>query len=235
MVLLDALGTLLELAPPGPLLVRELALRGVTVAPDRAQAALRVEIAFYRAGHHRADGPAALAELRRDCAQVLQRELGAPAARARPADVEAALLAALRFVALPDAAPALAALRAGGARLVVASNWDVSLHEALAATGLASLVDAAISSAEAGAAKPDPALLHRALALVDGRAEDAWMVGDDPDTDVPAARAAGIRPVLVRREPPGDPGAPDTVPADVVRLGSLAGLPALVRYRRLGA
>ncbi len=47
-------------------------------------------------------------------------------------------------------------LRAAGARLVVVSNWDVSLHVALADTGLADLVDGAISSAELGAAKPDP-------------------------------------------------------------------------------
>ena len=52
------------------------------------------------------------------------------------------------------------ARRAGaraGLRLVVVSNWDVSLHEVLARTGLTPLLDGAVTSAEVGAAKPDPA------------------------------------------------------------------------------
>ena len=48
--------------------------------------------------------------------------------------------AAVRFVAYPDVAPALAELREGGAKLVVVSNWDVSLHPVLEQTGLAGLV-----------------------------------------------------------------------------------------------
>ena len=48
--------------------------------------------------------------------------------------------------------------------MVVVSNWDASLPAALAATGLAPLVDAVLTSAEVGAAKPDAAIFERALA-----------------------------------------------------------------------
>mgnify|MGYP003414681415 CR=1 FL=1 len=43
-----------------------------------------------------------------------------------------------------------ATLRARGLVLVVVSNWDHSLHERLAETALAPLLDAAVASAELG-------------------------------------------------------------------------------------
>jgi FMN phosphatase YigB (HAD superfamily) len=79
------------------------------------------------------------------------------------------------------------------------SNWDVSLHDALADAGLAALVDGALSSAEVGRAKPDPLIFERALRLADVAPEDAIHVGDSLEHDVAGARAAGIRPVLVTR------------------------------------
>ena len=43
------------------------------------------------------------------------------------------LLASLQFSVFADVRPALQAARARGLRLVVVSNWDVSLHEVLRA------------------------------------------------------------------------------------------------------
>jgi len=234
-VLLDALGTILELEPPGPHLVRELERRGTLISEDEARAAMLAEMAYYRAEHHRADGPDALARLRRECARVVLAHLGAVAAATAVEDVEAALLAAVRFAAYPDVAPALAELRADGVKIVVVSNWDVSLHLVLGQTGLAGLVDGAISSAEAGAAKPDPAIFARALALVGASAEEAVMAGDSVETDIAGARAAGIAAVLVARatgDGLGSFGAARAAPAGVPTLSSLAALPELVRYRR---
>jgi putative hydrolase of the HAD superfamily len=132
-----------------------------------------------------------------------------------------ALLAALAFSAYPDSAPALRALRAAGLRLVVVSNWDASLHERLAETGLAPLVDGAIASAQLGAAKPDGAIFARALALAGVDRAAAWHVGDSVAADVEGALAAGIRPVLIARDGSGAP--PDGVP--VIRgLDELPGL-----------
>jgi putative hydrolase of the HAD superfamily len=111
-------------------------------------------------------------------------------------------MASLRFFAYPDSAPALEALRAAGVRTVVVSNWDWSLHERLAETGLADLVDGALASAEVGSAKPDGGIFRSALELAGVAARDAWHVGDTPEADVAGARAAGLRPVLIVREGP---------------------------------
>ena len=217
-VFLDALGTLVALEPPAPRLVAELAARGVAISEEEADAALREEIAYYRAHHHEARDAASLGALRDRCAAVLQRHLPAPVP-----DVRGALLASLRFTAYPEVPEALRALRAAGLRLVVVSNWDVSLHEALATTGLAPLVDGALSSAEAGAAKPDPAIFARALAIAgpDLSAADAVHVGDEA-VDLDGARAAGIAPVLVDRR--GTATAPPGVPV----VADLSGLPPLI-------
>ena len=82
------------------------------------------------------------------------------------------------------------------------SNWDWSLHERLAETGLAELVDGALASAEIGSAKPDGAIFRAALELAGAAAHEAWHVGDTPEADVEGARAAGLRPVLIARDGP---------------------------------
>jgi putative hydrolase of the HAD superfamily len=219
-VTIDALGTLLELTPPAPRLRAGLRESfGLEVSDAEAERAMRREIGFYRAHLHLGRDQAGLDALRRRCAEVLRDSLAAP-----DLDLDAlteVLLGAIRFEPFPDAVPALRALRAAGLRLVAASNWDVSLHEQLERTGLRALLDGAVSSAEAGSAKPDPEILVRALAIAGVAPGDAWHVGDDLEADVGAARAAGLRPVLIDRE-----GGLDA-PAGVLRIASLAELPAL--------
>jgi putative hydrolase of the HAD superfamily len=221
-VSLDALGTLLDFEPPAPLLRAALRERlGVEVPEEAASAAIRDEIAYYRAHLHEGRDPDSLAELRRRSAEAMRPALGLDA----PSDVlTEALLDSLRFHAYTDAAPALRALRSGGASIVVVSNWDHSLHERLAETGLAPLVDGAVASAELGRAKPDRAIFEHALALAGARAADALHAGDRPEEDVGGALAAGLRAVLVARD--GARTAPPGVPV----IGSLAELPPLCGY-----
>jgi putative hydrolase of the HAD superfamily len=224
-VTLDALGTLLELLPPAPRLVDELAARGVEVSAAQASAALRAEIAYYRAHHDIARDGASLKLLRDRCTGVLHEALtaaGAPLGALEREDLRDAMLAALRFRAYPEVPGALRALRDAGHRLVVVSNWDVSLHDALRDCGLASLVDAAITSAEAGIAKPDPRIFAHALALIGGDAEGGLHVGDSLEFDVAGAIAAGLAPVLVAREE-----RPPEIPPGVSVVGSLSELAAL--------
>jgi putative hydrolase of the HAD superfamily len=221
-VLLDAMGTLLTFEPPAPHLRAELERRlGVDVGAAAAARAIRAEITYYRAHLHEGNDAAAVGALRVRCAEAMRPALPSPARDAPGETLTAALLAALRFVAYPDAAPALRRLRAAGARLVVVSNWDWSLHERLVETGLGELVDGALSSAEVGSAKPDGAIFARALGLAGVEASGAWHVGDSVEADVAGALAAGIAPVLLARD--GDvPAVPDGVP--VIR--SLDGLGA---------
>lgn len=225
MITLDALGTLVTLEDPVARLVAGLTARGATVGDAQAAAALAREIAFYRAHHDVAVDAASLARLRARCAEVLREALedaGAVVGDVAPAAMVEALLGALRFAPYPEVPRALAELRGAGHRLVVVSNWDVSLHEALRATGLDALVDGAISSAEAGVRKPSPAIFRRALELAGARGEDAGAalhVGDSLELDVAGARAAGLQAVLVARD-----GTPGAVPDGVAVLPSLDGL-----------
>jgi putative hydrolase of the HAD superfamily len=196
--LLDALGTLVELERPWPHLVAELRARGVSVGQDDAKRAMLAEMAYYKRNHDDAKDFAGLKDLRRRCAAIVQGELGT----ALPvADVEDAMLAAIRFRPYPEVPAVLGALRERGVARVVVSNWDVSLHDVLERTELRPLVDAVVTSAEFGAAKPDPAIFARALELAGGVAPaDAVHAGDDLEADVAGARAAGIAPVLVARD-----------------------------------
>lgn len=197
-VLLDALGTLVELERPWPHLVAELAARGVAgVSEADAERAMRAEIAYYRAHHDEAYDRATLADLRRRCAGIVAAELDLTLAAQ---DVEAALIGALRFRPYPEVPGVLRALRARGSALVVVSNWDVSLHAVLEHTGLSALVDGVITSAELGVAKPNPAIFHRALAVAGVEPHDAVHVGDTAELDVAGAGAAGIPALLVARD-----------------------------------
>ena len=224
---LDALGTLLALHPPAPLLAAGLRERGIEVGERQAAAAIVAEIAFYRAHHDTAADAPSLARLRARCTEVLRAALERAGvdgvAGLAPAELQDVLLGSLRFEPYAEVPEALGKLRAAGHRLVVVSNWDVSLHETLRATGLRELVDGAISSAEAGVSKPDPAIFGRARAIAGVEAAAGGLhAGDSVQYDVAGAIAAGLRPVLVVRA-----GRPPAVPEGVTIIRSLADLPGL--------
>jgi putative hydrolase of the HAD superfamily len=212
-IFLDALGTLVALAEPWPALTQLLREHhGVDVDEADARLALLAEMRHYRNHCARAADQASLAALRLECAQVVVDELGAPAAAIAPAELVPTLLAALRFAAFDDAAPALERWRAQGTLLVVVSNWDISLHDVLRTTGLQGLADAVITSAEVGHSKPDPAIFAAALERVGLRPEEAVHIGDSFEEDVLGARAAGIEGVLLARAGAG------LAPPDGVRV-----------------
>jgi len=194
-VLLDALGTLVELEPPWRYLAADLGIE----ADERLVAAVRAEMRYYREHSDEGRDAASLADLRGRCAEILSRELG------RDVSVER-MMAAIRFRAFPDAAPSLAELRAMGLRLVCVSNWDFSLPDVLARCGLSDHLDGVVTSAAVGARKPDPRIFEAALELAGCAAGDALHVGDTPEEDLEGARAAGIRALLIDRGDGGDIG-----------------------------
>ncbi|HYQ11874.1 MAG TPA: HAD family hydrolase [Solirubrobacterales bacterium] len=188
-VLLDALGTLVRLEPPWDHLDGE--------PSEPLERAFRAEMSYYREHSDEGRDPDSLAALRRRCAAILSAELG------REVAVEE-MMAAIRFRAYPDAAPALAELRALGVQLVCVSNWDYSLPDVLARVGLADELDGVLTSAAVGARKPDPRLFEAALEVAGCAADEALHVGDAPTEDVEGARAAGIRALLIDRDGGGD-------------------------------
>lgn len=209
-VLLDALGTLVVLEPPAPRLQRALAARcGVSVSEPEAERAIAAEISYYRAHMDEGRDPATLAALRRRCAEVLGEALPA-AARAGIGDTDAlvkALLESLQFSVFDEVPAELQLLRGRGVRLVVVSNWDVSLSGVLERLGLAPLLDGILTSAAVGSRKPAAAIFERALELAGFGPARALHVGDSVAEDVEGARAAGVEPVLMRRDgAPGPPG-----------------------------
>ncbi len=213
----DAMGTIVRLDDPVRRLQAALHRHlGLTVSGDRASLAMRAEMTHYRAICHRAIDAASLAAVRLECAGVIAARLsGVDAGGVLPC-----LTDAIVYRAYEDAAPTLDALRAAGLRIAVISNWDISLGDALRTSGLAAHIDAVVTSAQSGAAKPDARIFERALAELDARPHRVLHVGDDPVADVDGARGAHLHAVLLARNGRGAARKP--------RVATLLELPALL-------
>jgi putative hydrolase of the HAD superfamily len=188
-VTIDAYGTLVALCDPVPALAAALGARGVERTEPEVRTAFRAEVEYYVVRSHEGRDEATLALLRRDCAHVFLEAVGAPL---DAVEFAPSFVGALEFEELPGAADACRSLAAAGLRLAVVSNWDVGLHDHLAALGLTPLLDAVVTSAEAGAPKPEPQVFELALARLGATADRAVHVGD-ADGDAEGARVAGLR------------------------------------------
>jgi FMN phosphatase YigB (HAD superfamily) len=196
-LLLDAMGTLVRLEPPVPALVAALADAGFANDEAVVAAALRTEIAFYRANHLRGADRPGLAHLRSDCAAVFAGALTVAPPLPELAEI---LVSALRFAPFDDVVPLLTACRDLEIRTAVVSDWDCTLARHLADMGIAQLLDAVVVSAEVGAAKPDRRIFAAALEAVGVGPAAALHVGDDPRRDLEGAASAGVAGVLLDRD-----------------------------------
>jgi putative hydrolase of the HAD superfamily len=187
-VTVDGYGTLLQLRDPVPSLVESLAERGLARDPELVRTAFAAEVAYYRPEAVRGRDAASLAGLRRDCTGVFLRAAGA---ELDPESFVDAFIASIRFEAVPGAVETLESLRRRGIELAVVSNWDVGLGEHLERLGADRLFSAVVTSAAAGAAKPDPAAFRLALDRLGVEAGRALHVGDEPE-DEQGAAAAGM-------------------------------------------
>lgn len=214
----DAMGTLVRLDDPAPRLRESLWRRfGLDVPIGRCEAAMRAEMAHYRAHTREAVDPPALAGLRLECAWVLADVLalgpGGP-------ELLPALGDAISYRLFPDALYALDRLRDAGLRVAVLSNWDASLHDALARLRIADRFAAVVVSAEIRVEKPAPEAFAAVARELGSVAHRILHVGDDPERDVDGALAAGFHALLVQR---------DATPARRrPRVATLAELPALL-------
>src|SRR5438270_10453354 len=100
------------------------------------------------------------------------------------------------FELYEDAAPVLRQLNARGIRIGLISNSHRSLASFESHFELEGLIAASVSSSEHGLMKPHPSIFAAALQLLDVRAEEAVMVGDNLRQDVEGAIRAGMRCVL---------------------------------------
>lgn len=218
---LDAFGTILELMPPAPALVRELRAHwGIEISEAEAGKALAAEIGYYRAHHLEGRDEASLADLRRRCAGVLLENLPETVrGQLDAAEILPAMMASLQFRPYPDVPAALERFRDQGWAAIVISNWDVSLPAVLDRCGLAPQIDHVISSAAVGAAKPDPAPFRHGAELLGVDPATVVHIGDEPKLDIAGARAAGMCPVLIRRS--GDTATPDPEVPVITRLTDL--------------
>lgn len=172
-VTIDAFGTLLELRDPVESLARP--LPGFErSAIDRA---FKAEVDHYVPRAHEGRDPESLARLRAASTDVFNRELGSSL-------TPEAFIGALEFDYVEGAVEAVDRLRARGLALCVVSNWDISLHERLAGLGLP-----IVTSAEAGAPKPDPTVFLAALERLGVRPERTLHIGDGQNDAKGAARA----------------------------------------------
>ena len=187
-VTVDAMGTLVELDRPVERLADALRTRGQNRPAEQVAEAFRREVAFYL--EHKLDARDAkgLAELRRECAGVF---LAGAEAELDPADFSADFVGAMVFTPMEGAVAAVERLRSAGLALACVSDWDIGLEEQLAKIGVDDLFDSIVTSAEAGAPKPEPALFEAALGRLGVAPGRALHVGDG-DGDRAGASAAGM-------------------------------------------
>lgn len=234
-LIFDAYGTLVELDDFYTRLQRGFARRGLSLPlPDIRHAAQR-EMRHYIQHAQRARDETTRDALRLECAGVL-----AAGVRERghtldwpPAAVRQVLVEAIVFRAFPETPEVLAKLHARGVPMGVLSNWDFGLSDELEKLDLRRYFRFVLTSAQAGAEKPQRAFFERGLqnarreysALT---AAQCHYLGDHYEKDVLGARAAGLTPLWLVRDR-RDVASGDTHEADdgAPRLSSLRDLLAL--------
>jgi putative hydrolase of the HAD superfamily len=96
----------------------------------------------------------------------------------------------------PDTATTLDALKAHGKRLGVITNGGTDRQRGkLAALGLLGSFDVVLISEAEGVRKPSAEIFRRALRQCEVSAGESVFVGDHPETDINAARSAGLLPI----------------------------------------
>jgi putative hydrolase of the HAD superfamily len=94
--------------------------------------------------------------------------------------------------------------------LAIVSNFDSRLRMILEHLSISKYFRHVFLSSELGADKPDPLIYHRALGISGFAPNEVRHVGDDPERDWSAARAAGLDVFELKR--------PENSLCDLLRL-----------------
>jgi len=123
-----------------------------------------------------------------------------------------------RMGLFPGVGEALGRLRERGVALALVTNGDrrqqrrkIEQHD------LARFFDVIVIEGEFGAGKPEASVYRHALAGLDARPAEAWMVGDNLEWDVDAPQRLGLYGVWVDLHGHGLPGAAPVVPHRIIR------------------
>jgi putative hydrolase of the HAD superfamily len=198
-VTVDAMGTLVELDAPVDRLAQALQDRGAAVSATTVADAFQAEVSYYLEHKLSARDDAGLAALRLKCSRVFLEQAGTDL---DPAEFTPSFVDAMVFTPLEGAVAALDRVRGAGLALACVSDWDIGLESQLEGIGLDHLFDLVLTSAEAGAAKPDPALFREALARLAVDPERAVHVGNgEADRDGAAAAGIAFEPVPLATVP----------------------------------
>lgn len=90
--------------------------------------------------------------------------------------------------------------RTSGMRIALVSNASTALRAQLVSLGVACVADVVVCSAEAGVAKPDPAIFHLALAVTQARPERVVYI-DDVAAWAQVAAGCGMRTLVYTNTP----------------------------------
>ena len=95
----------------------------------------------------------------------------------------------------PGAAELLGRLHDQGIRIGICTDMTAHIqHRKIAALGLASCLDAMVTSEEAGVEKPNPKIFRDCLRKLHAEPNEAIFIGDSFERDVCGAHAAGLIP-----------------------------------------
>lgn len=98
-----------------------------------------------------------------------------------------------------DVVPALKRWQEAGFELGIISNFDSRINQVLTALELRDFFGTITISSFSGTAKPNPGIFVVALEKHDCLPQEAWHIGDNLAEDYQGAKAAGIRPFLIKR------------------------------------
>ncbi|MBX3443664.1 MAG: HAD-IA family hydrolase [Planctomyces sp.] len=201
-VVFDAVGTVIFADPPIHMAYHRVGRKfGSRIAPE--DCGRRFREAFSRASAGRGDGDslATTEDAEREFWRTLVDEVLPDLA-----DPDACFDALFQHFAEPaawgvyaDVEDTLAELRRRGLKLGIASNFDRRLHPVLDGRPELRGLELRLISSEVGWKKPAAPFFEAVVAACGVRPEEILFIGDDPVNDVQAARAAGMRALLIAR------------------------------------
>jgi putative hydrolase of the HAD superfamily len=203
-VTFDAAGTLIRLIhPPGTTYAETAQLFGYELDPDRLQEAFRITWKTL-APPPESEGPTPDDD--RDWwRELVARTLEAAQYRILPFDEYFAAVYQ-KFARpgvwelFPEVPSILAELTGRRIRLGVISNFDRRLYDILAHLGVRDAFEHLIVSSEIGVRKPAAGIFRVAAQRFNVEANEILHVGDELESDVTGARAAGLAALLVNHQ-----------------------------------